>query len=139
MASEMQDLIKAAQDVIDERDSELDMMTCKYPRGTVAHEAWHDGVYEMWKHLAVIKAPLKLAIAAARKASEGGWIDCKQELPPNETRCMIFTTEPDFMIGTKLPGFWHAAGILWSLNDISHWQPISSPPLSVEKPNEVQK
>lgn len=53
--------------VVNERESELDMMWCKYPCGMPENEAWHDGVREMWKRLEIIKQPAVATLAAYRE------------------------------------------------------------------------
>lgn len=46
---------KVLMDLIDERDTELDMMTCRFPRGSAENIAWHAGVHAVWDRLRLAK------------------------------------------------------------------------------------
>lgn len=114
MQSEMQELIAAAEEVI----VKSSMSRKVYSR-------------------------LRDAIDAAR-ASEGGWIDCKQELPPQEVRIETIDMRDPFPEFTAdHMGVGHSDLCRWSKTSphFTHWRIIllPSPPLSVETPNEVQK
>ncbi len=62
-------LRKALEVVIGERDTELDMMSCQYPRGSSENKAWHDGVFAVWKRLEIVKADARRALADAPKGT----------------------------------------------------------------------
>jgi hypothetical protein len=57
------DLAEALQAVVDERDSEIDMMRRKYRMGTPEFDIWLEGVNATWERLEVIKAPARSALA----------------------------------------------------------------------------
>jgi hypothetical protein len=59
------EMLSAIKQIMDERDSELDMMRCDYAFGTPEFEAWHQGVYEMWRILDIIKNYAKPALRKA--------------------------------------------------------------------------
>jgi hypothetical protein len=80
---------------------------------------------------------------AAARASEGGWIDCKQELPPQGVRIEIIDMREPFPEFTAdHMGVGHSDLSWWSkiAQHFTHWRIIvlPSPPLSVETP-EVSK
>jgi hypothetical protein len=57
LEKENQEAVQALKDMVYERDTELDMMTCVYARGTSENKAWHDGVFKAWRRLEISRAP----------------------------------------------------------------------------------
>lgn len=69
---------------------------------------------------------------AIREALEGGWKDCKVELPPDETHTLIcFGRERDIRVGYFLRDRWYTYGAYTTpFPDVTHWQNLPSAPLS---------
>jgi len=59
---ELEGLREALEDVVNERDTELDMMHCKYLHGTPENEAWHGGVKEAWKRFEIVQGRARAAL-----------------------------------------------------------------------------
>ena len=57
-------LVEALRAVVDERDSELDMMRCDYPLPSPENVAWHEGVKSAWKRFGIVKRNAQSAVAA---------------------------------------------------------------------------
>jgi len=89
-----------------------------------------------------VRSRLVTAAAAAR-AYEGGWINCKEKLPPTETEVLVVYIDNDEQIQTEariIRDHWFAETGNNYIFNVTHWrQKLPSPPLSVETPNEVQK
>jgi len=89
---------------------------------------------------------------AAARASEGGWIEIKEELPPTGVTLMLWfqsITNPHgkgLVLGSfpawedeeNKGKYWDTVGMYREKELITHWQPLPSSPLSVDTP-EVQK
>lgn len=77
---------KALREVLNERDTELDMMSCEYPHGTPENTAWHKGVEQAWKRFDVVKARAESALTpepasqTTYSLSQGRnvYVDCPQ-------------------------------------------------------------
>jgi hypothetical protein len=125
MANEMQELIEAAKGL-------WEMWNMTGPDSTQWDEL-EESDRSRW---------LKM-IAAARKASEGGWIEIKPgcEMPKN---CQIVWVDAysrgnetyqmvaGYFTNTETSGFYSDGHRL----KVKHWRSLPSPPLSVEKPKE---
>lgn len=59
-------MAQTLKEMIDERYSELDMMSCEYPRGSAEALAWESGVRQAWKLWDLSKQPGVAALAAYR-------------------------------------------------------------------------
>lgn len=53
----------ALEAIVNERDTELDMMNCPEAKGTPENAAWHHGVYEAWKRFEIVKQIARDALA----------------------------------------------------------------------------
>ena len=61
---------KACIDVLNERDTELDMMRCIYRHDTPENKAWHDGVYECWERIKIVKKELEQKLDALAEPAQ---------------------------------------------------------------------
>jgi hypothetical protein len=71
------------------------------------------------------------------RASEGGWIEIKDgcEMPPESSKMLIFVTKSGMVYQAWYnKGVWRDVEGFWPASAVSHFQPLPSPPLSVEKP-----
>jgi len=57
---------KALEAMVNERYSELDMMSCEYPRGSAEAIAWESGVRQAWRLWDLSKEPGVKALQEAR-------------------------------------------------------------------------
>ena len=66
----MLELMKALEEMINERYSELDMMSCEYPQGSSEAIAWESGVRQAWKLWDLSKQPGIAALAKFRATAD---------------------------------------------------------------------
>lgn len=106
-------LVEALEAVVNERYSELDMMSCKYPRGSAESEAWHDGVKQAWKLWDMSKQPARDALMAVKVAERTSPAESAQPAEPaglvNKPKCpecnsvgMSHCSDPE-----------HCGGVYW--------------------------
>lgn len=69
-------LEEALQNVVYERETELDKMRCPFAHETPENNAWHEGVYAVWARLKIVKDAAKAALAAPADAPLTGKKDC---------------------------------------------------------------